>query len=84
MLLKTPNLRTAVVHPAMVYNTRDGGAFHRFLSAVKAGRQIEIWGSAATRWPLIESRDLARIYCDLAERQDLAGFSTRLPRKVYL
>ena len=73
MLLKAPNLRTAVIHPAMVYDTRDGGVFCRFLSAAKAGQQIEIWGSAATRWPLIESRDLARVYCDLAERQDLVG-----------
>ena len=74
MLLKAPNLCTAVIHPAMVYDTRDGGVFHRFVSAAKAGQKIEIWGSAAARWPLIESSDLARIYCDLAERQDLVGF----------
>ncbi len=73
MLLKSPNLCTAVVHPAMVYDTRDGGVFYRFLSAAKAGGPIEIWGSPATRWPLIESGDLARVYCDLAERQDLVG-----------
>lgn len=73
-LLKAPNLCTAVIHPAMVYDTRDGGVFYRFLSSAKADRQIEIWGSKETRWPLIESSDLARVYCDLAERQDLVGF----------
>jgi nucleoside-diphosphate-sugar epimerase len=74
MLIKSPNLCTAVIHPAMVYNTRDGGVFHRFLCAAKAGGPIEIWGSATTRWPLIESGDLARVYCDLAERQNLVGY----------
>lgn len=74
MLLDAPKLRTAVVHPAMVYDMRDGGVFHRFLSAAKAGQRIEIWGSEATRWPLIESSDLARVYCDLVERSDLIGY----------
>lgn len=74
MLLDSPNLCTAVVHPAIVYNMRDGGAFHGFLSDAKAGQRIEIWGSEATRWPLIESSDLARAYCDLAERPDLVGY----------
>lgn len=74
MLLEEPNLRTAVVHPAMVYDMRDGGVFHRFLSAAKAGQRTEIWGSEATRWPLIESSDLARVYCDLVERSDLVGY----------
>lgn len=74
MLLGAPNLRTAVVHPAMVYDMRDGGVFHRFLSAAKTGQRIEIWGSRATRWPLIESSDLARAYCDLVERSDLVGY----------
>lgn len=74
MLLNAPKLRTAVVHPAMVYDMRDGGVFHRFLSAAKAGQRIEIWGSEATRWPLIESSDLARVYCDLVERSDLVGY----------
>ncbi|MFS4582933.1 NAD-dependent epimerase/dehydratase family protein [Phaeobacter sp. C3_T13_0] len=74
MLLDAPKLRTAVVHPAMVYDMRDGGVFHRFLSAANAGQRIEIWGSEATRWPLIESSDLARVYCDLVERSDLVGY----------
>ncbi|WP_227271774.1 NAD-dependent epimerase/dehydratase family protein [Roseobacter weihaiensis] len=74
MLLDAPQLRTAIVHPAMVYDTRDGGVFFRFLSAAKTGQRIEIWGSLATRWPLIESSDLARAYCDLVERSDLVGY----------
>lgn len=74
MLLDAPKLRTAVVHPAMVYDMRDGGVFRGFLSAAKAGERIEIWGSEATRWPLIESSDLARAYCDLVERSDLVGY----------
>lgn len=73
MLLDAPKLRTAVVHPAMVYDMRDGGVFHRFLSAAKAGQRIELWGGEATRWPLIESSDLAQLYCDLVERSDLVG-----------
>lgn len=73
MLLDVPNLCTAVVHPAMVYDMRDGGVFHRFLSAAKAGQRIEIWGSEATRWPLIESSDLARAYCDLVDCPNLVG-----------
>lgn len=73
MLLERSQLCTAVVHPAMVYDMRDGGVFHRFLSAAKAGQSIKIWGSKSTRWPLIESSDLARVYCDLAERSDLVG-----------
>lgn len=74
MLLDAPKLRTAVVHPAMVYDMRDGGVFHRFLSAAKVGHRIEIWGSETTRWPLIASSDLARVYCDLVERSDLVGY----------
>ena len=73
MLLESHHFSTAVVHPAMVYHTGDGGVFRRYLSAAKAGQPIEIWGSAATRWPLIERSDLARIYCDLAERPELVG-----------
>jgi nucleoside-diphosphate-sugar epimerase len=57
----------------MVYDVRHGGAFQRFLADAKAGRKIEIWGSETTRWPLIESTDLARAYCDLLERPDLGG-----------
>lgn len=60
MLLAAPKLRTAVIHPAMVYDTRDGGVFHRFLAAAQADQRIEIWGNEAVRWPLIESSDLAR------------------------
>jgi len=74
MLLDAPKLRTAVVHPAMVYDMCDGGVFHRFLSAAKTGQRIEIWGSKTTRWPLLESSDLARVYCDLVECSELVGY----------
>ena len=73
MLLKSPKLPTAVIHPAMVYHSGAGGVFERFLRAARKGRPLEIWGSAATRWPLIERTDLARAYCDLMERPDLVG-----------
>ena len=73
-LLKSTNLSTAVVHPAMVYHAEGGGVFNRYLTAAKAGQPIEIWGSAATRWPLIERTDLARAYCDLVERPELVGY----------
>lgn len=72
-LLQTRTLSTAVVHPAIVYDGDTGGAFADFLVAARAGQPIEIWGSADTRWPLIESSDLARAYCDLVERSDLVG-----------
>ncbi len=72
-LLRAPNLITAVIHPAMVYDAVDGGVFHRYISAAKAGQPIEIWGSSKTRWPLVDSADLARAYCDLMERPDLEG-----------
>lgn len=74
MLMDVPKLLTAVVHPAMVYDMRDGGVFHGFLSAARAGHRIEIWGSEVTRWPLIESSDLARVYCDLVEHSELVGY----------
>lgn len=73
-LLQTPNLSTAVIHPAMVYHSDGGGVFERLVSAAATGSPIEIWGSAETRWPLIERTDLACIYCDLLERSDLTGY----------
>ncbi|MEM1387058.1 MAG: NAD-dependent epimerase/dehydratase family protein [Pseudomonadota bacterium] len=73
MLLSAPAMRAAIIHPAIVYDAGDGGAFHRFVAAAKAGQPIEIWGSQDTRWPLIESSDLARAYGDLVERRDLVG-----------
>ena len=73
MLLNAANLNAVIVHPAMVYDVADGGVFRRYISAAKAGRPLEIWGSAQTRWPLIESGDLASAYCDLLERPELVG-----------
>ncbi len=65
-------LSTAIIHPAMVYH-EEGGVFEDFHSAATQGHALEIWGSADTRWPLIERSDLARAYCDLLERRDLIG-----------
>ena len=73
MLIKAPGLSTAVIHPAMVYHAGSGGAFSRYFCAARANRPIEVWGSPAIRWPLIERNDLARAYCDLVERSDLVG-----------
>ena len=73
-LLPASNLSTAVVHPAMVYHAGGGGVFRRFLRDAKKGNPIEVWGSNATRWPLIERTDLARAYCDLIERPNLVGY----------
>lgn len=73
MLLQAPKLNTAIIHPAMVYDMDTGGVFRRFLAAAQGNRPIEVWGNAATRWPLVHSRDLARAYCDLVPRADLAG-----------
>ncbi len=71
-LLDSDLFATAVVHPAMVYH-EDGGAFARFLDAVRGDDPIEIWGTAQARWPLIHRRDLANVYAGLVARPDLVG-----------
>ncbi|SFE30501.1 NAD-dependent epimerase/dehydratase family protein [Shimia marina] len=71
-LLNCRTLSTAIIHPAMVYH-EEGGVFEDFHRAATQGQALEIWGSADTRWPLIERGDLARAYCDLLERHDLVG-----------
>jgi nucleoside-diphosphate-sugar epimerase len=71
-LLETPNLSTAIVHPAMVYHPH-GGVFAHFFEAAHQGRPIEIWGSPDTRWPIIHRSDLARAYSGLLDRPDLTG-----------
>ena len=84
-LLRAPNLRTAILHPAMVYDMRDGGVFHRFLSDAQAGHAMTVWGSPQTRWPLIASTDLARAYCDLLDHPDLTGhFNAVAQEGVYV
>lgn len=37
LLRDAPKLRTAVVHPAMVYDMRDGGVFRRFFVSCEGG-----------------------------------------------
>lgn len=81
MLLDAAGLQTAIVHPAMVYDATDGGVFNRFIAAAKADQPIEIWGSAQARWPLIESSDLARAYCDLLDHPELTGHFNAVAEK---
>lgn len=71
-LLAAQQLRTAIIHPAMVYAARNG-VFDRFIDASRAGQAIEIWGSAQTRWPLVHRDDLAVAYRLLLEQPDLTG-----------
>ncbi|AHD00422.1 NAD-dependent epimerase/dehydratase family protein [Leisingera methylohalidivorans] len=70
--LAAPALSTAVIHPAMVYHP-EGGAFSRYLEAARQKIPFEIWGSVATRWPLVERADLARAYRLLMEHPRLKG-----------
>lgn len=72
LALAAPMVSTAVLHPAMVYH-QDGGVFADFLNAAQHANPFEIWGSIATRWPLVQRDDLARAYCLLLERSDLTG-----------
>ena len=71
-VLASPAVSAAVVHPAMVYH-EDGGAFFRYLEAARDGRPFEIWGSIATRWPLVHREDLASAYWLLLEQPQLTG-----------
>ena len=72
-LADRPGLSTAVIHPAMVYDTRDGGVFDRMIRALRAGRPAPIWGSEHTRWPLIHSADAATGYLCLIDRPQATG-----------
>ncbi len=71
-LLQAPHLSTAILHPALVYHAQ-GGAFDRFLTVAARDQPIPIWGDPATRWPLIDRRDLARAYAALLEAPELTG-----------
>ncbi len=71
-LLNCSGFSTAIIHPALVYH-EEGDAFKHFLTAARDLRPIEIWGSPETRWAIIERSDLARAYCELLDRPDLAG-----------
>lgn len=71
-LSSAAQISAAVIHPAMVYH-QDGGVFTRFIQQARAGVPIEVWGSIATRWPLVHREDLAVAYRLLLENQDLTG-----------
>ncbi|OED49758.1 hypothetical protein AB838_05450 [Rhodobacteraceae bacterium (ex Bugula neritina AB1)] len=71
-ILACPSVSAAVIHPAMVYH-QEGGVFSRYLEAARRAAPIEIWGSIATRWPLVQRDDLARAYRLLLETPALTG-----------
>ncbi|KIC12931.1 hypothetical protein RA19_00570 [Leisingera sp. ANG-M1] len=71
-VLASPAVSAAVIHPAMVYH-QEGGVFSRYLEAARQRMPFEIWGSIATRWPLVQRDDLARAYCLLLENPQLTG-----------
>jgi nucleoside-diphosphate-sugar epimerase len=71
-VLSARGVSAAIVHPALVYH-EGGGAFARYLAAVRADEPIEVWGSLNTRWPLVHRDDLARAYLTLLERPELIG-----------
>ncbi|MEM8663438.1 MAG: NAD-dependent epimerase/dehydratase family protein [Pseudomonadota bacterium] len=60
-LMANRELRTAVVHPAIVYAKGLGG-FEHFIAAARKGEPIPVWGAPATRWPLVHQEDLAVAY----------------------
>lgn len=72
LVLSSPAVSAAVIHPAMVYHA-GGGVLSRYLDAARADQPFEIWGSIATRWPLVQREDLARAYRLLLENPDLTG-----------
>lgn len=50
-----------VLHPAIVWDQR-GGAIARFLAAARDRTAPVIFGPRETRWPLVQRRDLAKLY----------------------
>lgn len=62
-----PGIDALVVHPAMVY-AAGAGVLARYAAAARAGRQAEVWGDGAARWPLVHRDDLAEAYLRVLER----------------
>lgn len=84
LMLTSPHLSAAIIHPAMVYH-EQGGVFEDFLTAAKENRPIEVWGGLETRWPIVERSDLANAYCDILERPDITGhFNVASEQGVYV
>lgn len=67
-----PRVSAAILNPALVYH-QQGGVFSRFIEQAQTDAPIEIWGSIATRWPLVHREDLAVAYRLLLENPDLIG-----------
>lgn len=68
---QTPELRTVVVRPGVVYGGGQGLVGDLFRSASKG--LVRVVGDGNNRWPLIYDRDLADLYLRLAQRDDASG-----------
>lgn len=71
-LKNRPGLNTAILHPAMVYDT-TGGVFSRMLTALRRGRPAPIWGEESITWPLVHRDDAAAAYLTLLDNPDATG-----------
>jgi len=68
-VLRAPNVRGMVIHPAMVYE-RAGGVFERMYEDIEELGYVRIFGSHRTRWPLVHKHDLAQLYLLMLQNGD--------------
>jgi len=66
-VLTSPDVDGIVIHPAMVY-AAGGGVFQRFVREANERETIRVVASEAVRWPLVHSKDLAKLYALAIER----------------
>jgi nucleoside-diphosphate-sugar epimerase len=67
----TPQLRTIVVRPGVVYGGGQGIVGDLFKSA--ANGLVRVVGDGNNRWPLVYDRDLADFFLRLASSEDASG-----------
>jgi nucleoside-diphosphate-sugar epimerase len=67
----TPNLRTVVVRPGVVYGGGDGIVGDLFKAATNG--LVRVIGDGNNHWPCVYDRDLADLYARLAGRDDTSG-----------
>jgi len=67
----TPELRTAVIRPGIVYGGSRGLVGDLFKDA--ANSLVRVIGSGDNYWPLVYDRDLAELYVRLAVHADASG-----------
>jgi nucleoside-diphosphate-sugar epimerase len=67
----TPQLRTMVVRPGVVYGGGEGMVGDLLKAA--ANGLVRVVGDGNNRWPLVYDRDLADLYARLAARHDASG-----------